>query len=91
MNKAFSVTPTAMALGHAGKHMRTETKVRIHDITSKSALCYESEYWIKNRSDPAKLEATQMRFLRPSLVITRLDDQRNPEQNDKGKFFPVPN
>jgi hypothetical protein len=41
-----------MALGHTGKHMTTETKLRIHHIASKSALCYENENWITNRSDP---------------------------------------
>jgi hypothetical protein len=39
--------------------------VHLHNITSKSALSYGSEMWILNRRDTGKLEAAQMRFLRP--------------------------
>jgi hypothetical protein len=48
-------------------------------ITSKASLCYGSENWTINMRDAQKLEAAQMRFLRPLLGLTRLDRQRNPE------------
>jgi hypothetical protein len=42
-------------------------------------LCYVSENWAINKRDAQKLEAVQMRFLRPLLALTRLDRQRNPD------------
>jgi len=38
-----------------------------------------SENCIINKRDAQKLEAAQMRFLRPLLGLTRLDRQRNPD------------
>jgi hypothetical protein len=64
---------------HFGKHTTTDTKLRLHNITSKASLCYGSENWIINKRDAQKLEAAQIRFLRQLLGLTRLDDQRNPE------------
>jgi hypothetical protein len=61
---------------HLGKHMTIDTKLRIHNITSKAALCYGSEAWIINKRDAQKLEVAQLRFLRPLLGLTRLDRQR---------------
>jgi hypothetical protein len=46
-----------------GKHMTINTKLRIHNITSKATLCYGSEVWIVNKRDAQKLEAAQIRFL----------------------------
>jgi hypothetical protein len=46
-----------------GSCMTTDTKVRLHKITSKTALFYGSETWtIKNR-DAQRMEAAQMRYL----------------------------
>jgi hypothetical protein len=64
---------------HFGKQMTTDTKLRLHNITSKASFCYGSKNWIINKRDTQKLEAAQMRFLRPLLGLTRLDRQRNPE------------
>jgi hypothetical protein len=64
---------------HFGKQITTDTKLRLHNITSKASLCYGSENWTINKRDAQKLEAAQMRFLRPLLGLTRLDRQRNPE------------
>jgi hypothetical protein len=49
-----------------------ETKLRIHIITSKVALCCRRENWIINKRDAQNLEAVQMRFLRPLLGHTNL-------------------
>jgi hypothetical protein len=57
-----------------GKQITTETKLRIHNITSKAAL-----FCIINKRDAQKLEAAQMRFLRPLVGLTRLYPQRNPD------------
>jgi hypothetical protein len=40
-------------------------------------LCCGSENLIINKGDTQKLEAEQMRFLRPLFGFTRLDHQRN--------------
>jgi hypothetical protein len=68
---------------HFGKQMTVETKLRFHNITSKSSLSYGSEIWILNRRDTGKLDAVQMRFLRPLLGFTRLDHQRNADIREK--------
>jgi hypothetical protein len=60
---------------HFGKHMTTDTKLLIHNIISKAALCYGSEAWIINKRDAQKLEAAQMRFLRPLLGLTDWTDK----------------
>jgi hypothetical protein len=59
--------------------MTTETKLQIHNITSKAALYYVSENWIMYKTETPKLEGTQTRFLRPLLGLTRLDRQRNSD------------
>jgi hypothetical protein len=61
------------------KHMTTDTKLRLHNITSKVSLCYGSENWIINKRDAQKLEVAQMRFLRPLLGLKRLDRQGKPD------------
>jgi hypothetical protein len=60
-----------------GKQMTTETKLKLHNITSKPALKYGSETWVMNNTQ--RLEAAQMRFLRPPLGYKRLDRQRNED------------
>jgi hypothetical protein len=37
-----------------GKHMTTDTKFRLHNITSEASLCYCSENWITNKRDRPK-------------------------------------
>jgi hypothetical protein len=39
-----------------GKHMTTDTKLRIHDVTYKAALCYSSGNWIIYKRYAPKLE-----------------------------------
>jgi hypothetical protein len=62
-----------------GKQMETWTKLKLHNITSKPALTYGSETWVMNKRDTQRLEAAQMRFLRPLLGYKRLDRQRNED------------
>jgi hypothetical protein len=54
-----------------GKHTTTDTKLRLHNFTYKSSLCYGRENWITNKREPQKLEPAQMRFLRPLLCLKR--------------------
>ena len=58
---------------HFGKQMNKETKLRIHNITAKSSLKFESEAWVLNKREELRLEAAQIKFLRRLLRITKLD------------------
>jgi hypothetical protein len=58
--------------------MITDTKLQLHNITSKASLCHGSENWIINTRDAQNLEAAQMRFLRPPLGLTKLNLQNKP-------------
>jgi hypothetical protein len=66
-------------------HSQDPRDMQAHNITSKAALCYGSEVWIVNKRDSQKLEAAQMRFLRPLLGLTRLDRQRNTDIHNRLK------
>jgi hypothetical protein len=50
-----------------GKQMSNKKKLIIHNITAKIDLKYGSETWVLNKRDKQRLEAAQMRFLRPLL------------------------
>jgi hypothetical protein len=62
--------------GCFGKHMTTETKLLVHNITSKMALCCGNENLTINKGDGQKLEAVQVRFMRQFLGLERLYCQR---------------
>jgi hypothetical protein len=64
---------------HFGKQKSKETQLRLHNITTKSALRYGSENWILKQRNKQRLEAAQMKFLRSLLGLTRLDKKRNTE------------
>jgi len=57
--------------------MNKETKLRIHNITAKSALKFGSEAWVLKKREEQRLEAAQMKFLRHLLGITKLDKGKN--------------
>ena len=58
---------------HFGKQMNKETKLRIHNIAAKAALKFGSEAGVLRKREEQRLEAAQMKFLRHSLGITKLD------------------
>jgi len=49
---------------HFGKQTNKETKLRIHNITAKAALKFESEAWVLKKREEQRLETVQMTFLR---------------------------
>ena len=51
--------------------------LRIHNITAKTALKFGSEVWVLKKREEQRLEATQMKFLRHLLGITKLDKEKN--------------
>jgi len=50
----------------------SETKLRIHNITTKG-----SEAWVLKKREERHLEAAQMKFFRYLLGITKLDKEKN--------------
>ena len=59
------------------KKMNKETKLRIDNITTKSALKFGSEAWVLRKREEQRLDAAQMKFLRHLLGITKLDKEKN--------------
>ena len=75
-DKLQTYNKTNGAIGrHFGKQLNKETKLRIHDITAKAALKFGSEVWVLKKREEKRLEATQMKFLRHLLGITKLDKE----------------
>jgi hypothetical protein len=56
--------------------MTKETKLRIHNMTAKAALKFGSEFWVLKKRDEQRLEAAQMKILRPLLGITKLGKEK---------------
>jgi hypothetical protein len=79
----------ALTVENMAKQMAVETKLCLHNITSKSSLSYGSEIWILNRRDTGKLEAAQISFLRPLSGFTRLDHQRNANIREKRQVLNI--
>jgi hypothetical protein len=65
--------------------MNKETKLRIHNITAKAALKFGSEAWVLKKREEQRLEATQMKFLRHLLGITKLDREKNQCIREKNR------
>ena len=63
--------------------MNEETKLRIHNITAKPALKFESEAWVLKKREEQHLEAAQMKFLIHLLGITKLDKEKNQRIRQK--------
>ena len=49
----------------------------MRSITAKAALKFGSEAWVLKKREEQRLEAAQMKFLRPLLGITKLDKEKN--------------
>ena len=57
--------------------MNKETKLRIHNITAKAALKFESEAWVLEKREEQRSEAAKMKFLRHLLRKTKWDKEKN--------------
>ena len=57
--------------------MNKETNLKIHNITAKAALKFESKAGLLKKREEQRLEAAQMKFLRHVLGITKLDKEKN--------------
>ena len=56
--------------------MNKETKLRIHNITTKAKLKFGSEAWVLRKREEQRLEEAQMKFLRHLLGITKVDKKK---------------
>jgi len=74
----YKLFPNGAIRRHFGKQMNKETKVRIHNITPKAALKFGSEAWVLKKREEQRLEATQMKFLRHLLGISKVDKEKKP-------------
>ena len=61
---------------HFGKQINKDTKLRIHNITAKTAFKFGREAWVLKEREEQRLEAAQMKFLRHLLGITKLDKEK---------------
>lgn len=61
--------------------MTKETKLRIYNITAKMVLKFSSEAWVLKKKDEQGLAASQMKFVRQLLGITKLDQEKNQSTN----------
>jgi hypothetical protein len=62
---------------HFGKQMNKEKKLRIHNFTAKAALKFGSEVWVLKKREEQCLEATQIKFFRHLLAITKPEKEQN--------------
>jgi len=51
--------------------------LKFNNIAAKAALIFGSEAWVLKKREEQRLEATQMRFLRHLLGITKWDKENN--------------
>jgi hypothetical protein len=54
-------------------------------ITAKAALKFGSEAWVLKKRDEQRLEASQMKFLRHLLEITKLEKKKKPKKKEKNR------
>ena len=67
--------------------MDKETKLRIHNITAKTALTFGREAWVLEKREEQRLEAAQMKFLRHLLGITKLDKEKNVLEKNRSTEY----
>jgi len=61
--------------------MTKETRLRTCNITAKVVLKFSSEVWVLKKRDELRLEASQMKFLRHLLGITKLGKEKDQSTN----------
>jgi hypothetical protein len=55
------------------------TQIKFYRVMAVPVLIHGSENWPLNRSDKRKIEAAEMRFLRPRAGYTLLDKKRSSD------------
>ena len=57
------------------------TQIKFYKVMAVPVLMYGSENWSLNRSDKRKIEAAEMRFLRPMAGYTLWDKKVATQEN----------
>jgi hypothetical protein len=50
---------------------RTETQIKFYKVMAVSDGRYDSENWVLTEKDKNRIQAAEMRFLRPTMGVTR--------------------
>ena len=65
------------------------TQIKFYKVMAVPVLMYGSENWSLNPSDTRKIEAAEMRFLRPMAGYTLLDIKRSSDIRDQLGIFNI--
>ena len=65
------------------------TQIKFYKVTAVPVLRYGSENWSLNRSDKRKIEAAEMRFLRPMAGNTLCDKKRSSDIREQLDIFNI--
>ena len=62
------------------------TQIKFYKVMAVPVLMYGSDNWSLNRSDKRKIEAAEMRFLRPMAGYTHWDKRSSDIREQLGIF-----
>ena len=65
------------------------TQIKFYKVMAVPVLMYGSENWSLNRSDKRKIEAAEMRFLRPMTGYTLWDKKRSSDIREQLGTFNI--
>ena len=65
------------------------TQIKFYKVMAVPVLVYGSENWSLNRSDNRKIEAAEMRILRPMAGHTLLDKKRSSDRRKQLDIFNI--
>ena len=68
---------------------KLSTKIKFYKVMAVPVLMYGSENWSLNRSDKRKIEAAEMRFLRPKTGYTLSNKKRNSDIREQLGIFNI--
>ena len=67
--------------------IQLSTQINFYKLMAVPVLMYGSENWSLNRPDKRKIEAAEMRFLRPMAGYTLLDKKRSSDIKEQLGIF----
>ena len=65
------------------------TQIKFYKVIAVPVLMYGSENWSLNRSDKRKIEAAEMRFLRPMAGYKLWDNKKSSDIREQLGIFNV--
>jgi hypothetical protein len=67
------------------------TEIKFYKIMTIPVMIYGTDNWSLNRSDKRKIEAAEMRFLRPTVGCSLLDKKRSSDIREQLGIFNINN